>query len=401
MASRTNEERRWSKGVHPLPLEVASGPRPGYRRTMIRSGPQLAETDEEKEAVYRFRYEIYVAEMGRYGAAADHDRKMLVEPEDETARIFYAAQDGEIVATSRFSWGGDAPFTQHLIDHYMLAPFIAELPLAALAVGERGMVKPEMRGSTVFQELGAFSSHFVQENRIQLIFGACEPHLLSLYVGQGMRTFSKQNINSAEAGYLIPIVSVVEDIEYLRRIGSPNAETSIDYGDDKRIPECVDRLITKGGNVMSQRLVESGSYLEEVRDSLGRLTENQLSALDGLSEEEAARALGKSNIIECREGDRVLKKGGVARNMFVVLEGNLEVRDEGELIRVLSPGDIFGEMAFLLEQPRAADVYAATSARILSLSEGTLRKSIKSDPEIAATLLLNISKILCKRVLKG
>jgi len=368
---------------------------------MIRSGPQLAETDEEKEAVYRFRYEIYVAEMGRYGAAADHDRKMLVEPEDETARIFYAAQDGEIVATSRFSWGGDAPFTQHLIDHYMLAPFIAELPLAALAVGERGMVKPEMRGSTVFQELGAFSSHFVQENRIQLIFGACEPHLLSLYVGQGMRTFSKQNINSAEAGYLIPIVSVVEDIEYLRRIGSPNAETSIDYGDDKRIPECVDRLITKGGNVMSQRLVESGSYLEEVRDSLGRLTENQLSALDGLSEEEAARALGKSNIIECREGDRVLKKGGVARNMFVVLEGNLEVRDEGELIRVLSPGDIFGEMAFLLEQPRAADVYAATSARILSLSEGTLRKSIKSDPEIAATLLLNISKILCKRVLKG
>ncbi len=77
------------------------------------------------------------------------------------------------------------------------------------------------------------------------------------------------------------------------------------------------------------------------------------------------------------------------------------MRDEGELIRVLSPGDIFGEMAFLLEQPRAADVYAATSARILSLSEGTLRKSIKSDPEIAATLLLNISKILCKRVLKG
>ncbi len=195
---------------------------------MIRSGPQLAETDEEKEAVYRFRYEIYVAEMGRYGAAADHDRKMLVEPEDETARIFYAAQDGEIVATSRFSWGGDAPFTQHLIDHYMLAPFIAELPLAAMAVGERGMVKPEMRGSRVFQELGAFSSHFVQENRIQLIFGACEPHLLSLYVGQGMRTFSKQNINSAEAGYLIPIVSVVEDIEYLRWIGSPNAETSID-----------------------------------------------------------------------------------------------------------------------------------------------------------------------------
>jgi CRP-like cAMP-binding protein len=123
--------------------------------------------------------------------------------------------------------------------------------------------------------------------------------------------------------------------------------------------------------------------------------------LDGLTEDEAARALGKSNIIECQAGDRVLKKGGVARNMFVVLEGNLEVRDEDTLIRVLSPGDVFGEMAFLLGQPRAADVYAANEGRILSLSEGTLRKSISSDPAVAATLLLNISKILCKRVLNG
>ena len=70
-------------------------------------------------------------------------------------------------------------------------------------------------------------------------------------------------------------------------------------------------------------------------------------------------------------------------------------------MRVLSAGEIFGEMAFLLEQPRAADVYAANDARILSLSEGTLRKSISKDPSVAATLMLNISKILCKRLLKG
>jgi hypothetical protein len=367
---------------------------------VVRSGIHLAETEEEKNAIYRFRYEIYVAEMGRYGVAADHDRKMLVEAEDETARIFYAAVDGDVVATSRFSWGGDAPFTQHLIDHYMLEPFLAELPLDAMAVGERGMVKPELRGGPIFHELGQFSSQFVSDARIQLIFGACEPHLLSLYVSQGMRTFSKKNVNSAEAGYLIPIVSVVEDVEYLRRIGSPNAATAKDFGDDARIPECVDWLITKGGNVMSQKLIESGDYLGAVQGALSGLAENQLSALDGLSEDLAAKALGKSNIIECTAGDRVLKKGGVARNMFVVLEGNLEVRDKGTLIRVLSPGDIFGEMAFLLEQPRTADVDAATECRILSLSEGTLRKSIASDPEVAAQLLLNVSKILCKRVLQ-
>ena len=83
----------------------------------------------------------------------------------------------------------------------------------------------------------------------------------------------------------------------------------------------------------------------------------------------------------------MLKKGNVARNMFVVLDGTLEVRDGDTLLRILSPGDVLGEIAFLLEQPRSADVYAATDARILSLSEGTVRKLIESDPDVAAHLL--------------
>lgn len=360
----------------------------------------MAESEEEKLAVYRFRYDVYVEEMGRFSSAADHERRMLVEPEDETARIFYAAQDGEVVATSRFSWGGDAPFTRRLVDLYQLAPFLAELAPETMAVGERGMVVPRLRGTDIFRELGRFSQQFVSENRIQLIFGVCEPHLLSLYLGQGCRTYARKNINSADAGYFIPIVTVVEDVAYLRRIGAPNAATATDFGEDARVPECVERLVDSGG-VTSERLTDAPSYWGTVQSALGELSESRTSAFDGLDAAEAERALGSSNIIECRAGDRVLNKGGVARNMFVVLEGNLEVRDGDDLIRVLSPGDVFGEMAFLLERPRAADVFAATDGRILSLSERTLRKTIGKDPEVAAHLLLNIAKMLCLRVLQS
>ena len=52
-----------------------------------------------------------------------------------------------------------------------------------------------------------------------------------------------------------------------------------------------------------------------------------------------------------------------------------------------------------VDQPRTADVYAATDGRILSLSEGTLRRSIDSDSEVAAHVMLNIAKILCMRIL--
>jgi len=38
--------------------------------------------------------------------------------------------------------------------------------------------------------------------------------------------------------------------------------------------------------------------------------------------------------------------------------------------------------------------------RVLSLSEATLRQLIKSDPAVAAHLLLNIAKMLRLRILK-
>ena len=369
---------------------------------MLRAGIHQALGDDEKRAVYRFRYDVYVEEMGRYRASADHENRLLVEPEDDTARIFYASENGQVVGTGRFNWGGDAPLSARQIEHYSLQPFLDELPQDAIAVAERGMVAKHLRGTDLFMRMGGQFRSFVSEKRIQLIFGACEPHLLSLYLGNGQRTYSMRNINSPESGYLIPLVIVAEDVAYFRKIGAPQADSIKDFGEDARIPECVDRLITGSGSVLSQRLEAPSSYWGEVQDALRDLAESQLFPLDGLSEKELIRSLGKSSIIECRAGDRVLKKGGVARNMFIVLDGTLEVKDGDTLVRVLGAGDIIGEMAFLLERPRTMDVYAATDdTRILSLSENTIRNMIASDPEFAAQLLLNISKILCMRLLKS
>jgi hypothetical protein len=362
----------------------------------------IAETEEEKRAVYRLRYDVYVEEMGRYQTVADHTQRMLYEEVDKQSRISYAAIDGEVVATARLTWGGDAPFPQRMIDQYSLAPFLAELPVSAMAVGERAMVRPHLRGTDLLFKMMVWGREWVSERRIQLIFGDCEPHLLNLYLSLGQRTYSKKNINSPEAGYLIPIVTVVEDVEYLRQINSPMAEYARDFGADARIPDIIKRTFAEGSAVVSRAQTTSASYWSEVHGALSELDANRISALDGFTEEEAARCLEKSTIIECQAGDRVLKKGGVARNLFVVLDGTLEVRDGDVVQAVFSPGDVFGEMAFLLERPRTADVYAATNdVRILSLSEAQLKKMTKSDPAIAAQLLLNISKMLCLRLLKN
>src|SRR5215472_9032837 len=101
----------------------------------------LAETDDQKEAVYRFRYTVYVEEMGRYQGSADHDGRRLVEPEDVDSFIVYARDAGEVVGTARLTWGGTG-FSQRQIDEYSLARFLEELPHECIGVGERVMVKP-------------------------------------------------------------------------------------------------------------------------------------------------------------------------------------------------------------------------------------------------------------------
>ena len=98
---------------------------------------QVAETEAQREAIYRLRYDIYVEEMNRYGSTADGENRRLVEPDDDWSRLYLAAEGEDIVGTMRLTWGGDGPFGERHIEQYDLAPFIAELPPEQIVIGER------------------------------------------------------------------------------------------------------------------------------------------------------------------------------------------------------------------------------------------------------------------------
>ena len=51
----------------------------------------------ELHDVQRFKYDVYVAEMGRYGAIADHANRLLIEADDPASHIFQARVDDRLV----------------------------------------------------------------------------------------------------------------------------------------------------------------------------------------------------------------------------------------------------------------------------------------------------------------
>jgi hypothetical protein len=351
-----------------------------------------ATTAAEIAAVQRLRYAVYVDELGRYRDVADGENQMFTEPEDDNSWLFYARDGDEVVAATRITWGGDG-FSRRQIDQYQLAPFLEDLPAGLMAVGERSSVLPAYRGTGVLDGMLLQTSALILEHELRLVFGCCEPHLLSLYLGMGQRPYAERNINSPSAGYLIPLVSFLPDAEALRGIGHSTRPD--------QLPASVERVLAHSGAVRSQAQSAGDDYWGEIRRTLDELHAQRISAFDSFTDDEAQRCIARSTIVECAAGDRILKRGGSARNIFVVLEGTFEVRDGERIVGVLSAGDAFGEMAFLLQRPRSFDVDAATdAARILSLSEGALRKMIAEDATVAAKLLLNLSKMLCIRLIK-
>jgi hypothetical protein len=353
----------------------------------------LAETAEEQEAVYHFRYSVYVEEMGRYQGSADHRGRRLVEAEDAHSWTFYARDGDQVVGTARLSWGAKG-FSDRQIEEYSLTPFLDELPHEHLAIGERVMVTPALRGTGLVDELLARRTETAIEHDVRIQFSACEPHLLSLYLSQGRRTYAATNINSAEAGYLIPLVVFPQGPEALIGVGT-RTETG-------GTAQCVAQILSGGGGaVLSPVMTSADDYSQHLRAAMHEIEAQEISAFHAFTDEEVERCLARSNVIDCAGGDRVLKKGGVARNIFVVIAGTLEAREADRVVGVLTTGDVFGEMAFLLERPRTLDIYAASdSARVLSLSESTLRRMVTDDPVVAAKLLLNLAKMLCVRIVK-
>ena len=94
-------------------------------------------------------------------------------------------------------------------------------------------------------------------------------------------------------------------------------------------------------------------------------------------------------------GEVIVEEGELgARSLWLVLEGDVEIRVAGELLRVEGPGSHFGEMALLNDAPRSADVVARTAVTALQLSRDHLRGLIHGNPDVAIAMLAEMSRRL-------
>lgn len=122
----------------------------------------------------------------------------------------------------------------------------------------------------------------------------------------------------------------------------------------------------------------------------------------GLTAWQARKVILASNIAQVAAGDRPVRIGERGDKLFVVLDGTLEVSvgegESRECLAKLETGEVFGEMAFVSDAPRTADVTALTAGRLLSLDRPSLESLRRFSPYLTSQILMNLSAIISKRL---
>ena len=130
------------------------------------------------------------------------------------------------------------------------------------------------------------------------------------------------------------------------------------------------------------RLVKVDEGLGAQADIIERLREvTMLRPMPVSTIEHLARNVREESV---EPGETVIEQGQVGESFYVIVAGEVEVRENGSLLRVLSDGDSFGEIALLREVPRTMTVRARTPLALYALDRRHFVPTVSGYSESAA-----------------
>jgi NTE family protein len=111
----------------------------------------------------------------------------------------------------------------------------------------------------------------------------------------------------------------------------------------------------------------------------------------GLPQQTIERIAAHAITTRLRAGEWLFRQGDPADGVHVVVSGRLEVvreeTDEGELLRVLGPKSVVGELALLADSERSASIRARRDSELLKLTRDRFDALVADDPHFTGELV--------------
>ena len=122
------------------------------------------------------------------------------------------------------------------------------------------------------------------------------------------------------------------------------------------------------------------------------------SALD----DEAAESLLQSMVsLKLNKGQVLFKEGQEGDRLFVIVQGKIKLGTASgdgreNLLSILGPGEMFGELSLFDPEPRASTAPAVTDSRLVSLAHDAVIGLVTSHPQTSLELLRRLAQRLRK-----
>ena len=94
-------------------------------------------------------------------------------------------------------------------------------------------------------------------------------------------------------------------------------------------------------------------------------------------------------------GETFIKYGDEGDCLYIIVEGEVAIKVDGEERAIRTKGDILGELAVLSEKPRIADCVAQTDIIALRINKADFWELMNERPEIT----IGVMKVLVSRYL--
>jgi CRP/FNR family cyclic AMP-dependent transcriptional regulator len=120
----------------------------------------------------------------------------------------------------------------------------------------------------------------------------------------------------------------------------------------------------------------------------------EVALFHGVGDDGLAAVAARASEVAFEAGRTIVRQGEVGTGFFLIVAGQARVVRDGRTLADLGPGQFFGELSLLDQQPRIAQVVAEEPTVCLALASWDFEAILASQPGVALAILRGVARRL-------
>lgn len=141
---------------------------------------------------------------------------------------------------------------------------------------------------------------------------------------------------------------------------------------------------------MANRSMTSTSSAPRGDDEVAVALLADLDTFPGATSADLTAIVASGRVVSVPQGWSLIWDRTPADKAYVILDGTVEVRRDGEVVATLTAGDVIGEVAILRRQLRSANVTATTPLTVLHFGRETVERLYTEVPAVRDALTASV-----------